>query len=338
MKKTAVVILNFNGRNYLEMFLPSLLAYSGNSEIVVIDNQSTDDSLAFLSQAYPDQVKVIELPENLGFAGGYNEGLKQVKADYYAIVNSDIEVTEQWLDPLVRFLDENPDYAACQPKIKAYKDKEKFEYAGAAGGFLDSFGYPYCRGRIFDEVEKDHGQYQKTTDVFWTSGACMLIRSKAFWEAGAFDQDFFAHMEEIDLCWRLHNLNYKLACVPASTVYHVGGGTLAKSNPRKTYLNFRNGLSLLYKNLPKRHLWKIFVRMILDGFAAIKFGLENDFVHTKAVFIAHLHFYGQLRKNTQKRKIAPRKDIPGELKHIKFLAWYFYAAGNRIFTSKDKRA
>lgn len=317
MTEAAVVILNFNGKDFLDQFLPSILSFSGNVEIVVADNASTDESVSFLKNNFP-KVRLIELEENHGFAGGYNEALKLVDAEYYAIINSDVEVTEGWLDSLIQFLKSNPEYAAVQPKIKDWNNKELFEYAGACGGFVDTFGYPFCRGRIFETIEEDEGQYEDNIDVDWTSGACMLIRSEKFHQVGGFDASFFAHMEEIDLCWRLRSGEQKLACLPQCTVYHVGGGTLNKTSPFKTYLNFRNGLSLLVKNLPLGQLlWKLPIRLVLDGVAAIKFSLENSPLHLLAILKAHFHFYWRLPRTFRRRtRTTPTKNI-------NILSYYF---------------
>ncbi|WP_421889025.1 glycosyltransferase family 2 protein [Marinoscillum sp.] len=287
MSKVAVVILNYNGRDHLLRFLPTLIAHSSDAEIIVADNCSTDDSLSVLKQ-FPT-VRTILLDQNHGYAGGYNEALKQVKSAYYLLVNSDVEVTLNWITPLEHFLDENKDYAAVQPKILDFNRKEFFEYAGAAGGFLDLLGYPYCRGRIFDTLEQDTGQYDTSIDIFWASGACFMIRSEVFHQAGGFDADFFAHMEEIDLCWRVKSLGLKIACVPKSVIYHVGGGTLNKTSPRKTYLNFRNGISLLIKNLPLPTLMVALpIRLVLDWMAALLFWKNESFSHFTAVFKAHV--------------------------------------------------
>ena len=302
MSSTAVVILNFNGRNYLETFLPTLIKYSEGIDIVVADNASTDDSTEWVTKHFPDLPLVI-LDKNHGFAGGYNEALKQVSATYYILINSDVEVTPNWWQPLVTYLEEHPQHAACQPKICAYHQKDEFEYAGASGGFIDSLGYPYCRGRIFDVLEKDQGQYDQTTDIFWSTGACMIIRAELFHQHGGFDPDFFAHMEEVDLCWRLRNAHWSIACVPQSKVYHVGGGTLDKSNPRKTYLNFRNSLAVITKNLPWYALWwKLPLRIALDFLAALVFWKTNSFDHFKAVAVAIFDFLKSFPSHYGKRK------------------------------------
>lgn len=302
MAKVAVVILNYNGENYLKEFLPSVIHHSGSAEIIVADNASTDQSVQTLKNTFP-MVTLLEFGENYGFAGGYNNALSQIEADYYVLLNSDVEVTPGWLDPLINFLENNPDYAACQPKIKDFNNKTKFEYAGASGGFIDSFGYPYCRGRIFDTLEDDHKQYDDPVDIFWSSGACTLIRSHVFHACGAFDKDFFAHMEEIDLCWRIHSAGFKIKSIPSSEVYHVGGGTLSKSSPFKTYLNFRNGLYLLLKNLPLLTLfYKFPIRILLDWVAALKFLLEGGFLHSLAILKAHFSTMVSLFRTINKRK------------------------------------
>ena len=308
MSKIAVVILNYNGKKFLEKFLPALCKNSGQARIIVADNSSTDGSVDFVTKEFPN-IELIVLEKNLGYAGGYNESLKQIEVDYLGIINSDVEVTPNWLDPLLEFLESNNEYGAVQPKIKAYAKKTHFEYAGASGGFVDALGYPYCRGRIFQHIERDIGQYDTPVDVDWTSGACMLIRAEIFHGLGGFDESFFAHMEEIDLCWRIRSSEMKLACLPESTVYHVGGGTLDRSSSFKTYLNFRNGLSLLVKNLPLGQLiWKLPIRLMLDGFAAIKFSFEYSPRHLWAILRAHIHFYWRLPNTWKKRNLtsAPR--------------------------------
>lgn len=288
MSKVAVVILNFNGREYLSRFLPPLIQHSSNTSIYVVDNASQDDSIQVLAQ-FPE-IHIIQLTQNHGYAQGYNEGLRQISAEYYLLINSDVEVTPHWVDPLVTFLDSNPGYCAVQPKILDYTRREYFEYAGAAGGFVDLLGYPYCRGRIFNSLETDNGQYDEPIDTFWASGACFLIRSSVFWKYSGFDDGFFAHMEEIDLCWRIKSGGGKIACVPQSVIYHVGGGTLNKTSPRKTYLNFRNGISLLAKNLPYGQLiWVLPVRIFLDWMAGLLFWKNQSFAHFAAVLKAHLH-------------------------------------------------
>jgi GT2 family glycosyltransferase len=303
MIETAVVILNYNGKHFLRQFLPGVIAHSGSAKIVVADNASTDDSVSFLKENFLNQVQIILLNSNRGYCGGYNEALKQINAEYYVLLNSDVEVTPDWIDPIISLFKHDQSIAAAQPKILSYQNRNEFEYAGAAGGFIDSLGYPFCRGRIFNIFEKDSGQYNDTRQVFWATGACLFIRSEVFHQAGGFDEDFFAHMEEIDLCWRIQRTGMKIFYVGSSQVYHVGGGTLAKSNPKKTYFNFRNGLSLLIKNLPAGQLfWKIPLRMILDWVAAGKFLVTGSPADAWAVLIAHASFLKNLGRDCSKRK------------------------------------
>lgn len=300
--KTAVVILNWNGKHLLEQFLPKVIACSPNAEVVVADNASSDDSVAMMRRTFPS-VTIIENPSNNGYAGGYNEALAQVDADYYVLLNSDIEVTPNWIEPVIKHFETDPLVAAIQPKIRAFKQRNQFEYAGAAGGYLDRLGFPFCRGRIFEECEVDNGQYDDVKEVFWASGACMFVRASVFHECEGFDELFFAHMEEIDLCWRMKNRGYKILVEPASVVFHIGGGTLSKSNWRKTYLNFRNNLELIYKNIEDKYLFRsLFMRMTLDGIAAFKFLFTNGFSHFYAIVRAHLHFYRKLPSIRQKRR------------------------------------
>jgi GT2 family glycosyltransferase len=299
--KVAVVILNWNGKSFLEKFLPIVIKYSSNAQIIVADNQSSDDSVSFLKQHFPE-VRIIINPSNDGFSTGYNLALKQVEAEYYVLLNSDVEVTEKWIEPIMDLMDSNKQIAACQPKILDYNHKTTFEYAGAAGGFMDKYGYPFCRGRIFNSLEEDKGQYNTTTEVFWATGACMFVRAEAFWKVGGFDDDYFAHMEEIDVCWRMKNIGYQIYVEPKSHVYHVGGGTLNKLSPRKTFLNFRNNLITLTKNASPRFLFfKIIYRMILDGVAAFKFLAEGHGSHFIAVIKAHFSFYAHLPSTLKKR-------------------------------------
>lgn len=299
--KTAVAILNWNGEKLLNQFLPSVLAHSSDAEIYVIDNASTDNSIQLLKKDFPS-VKIIINDQNYGFAKGYNEGLKSIEADYYCLLNSDVEVTENWLTPLEKLLNNNPEIAAVQPKILDYNNKKQFEYAGAGGGFMDDYGYPVCRGRVFWTLEEDHGQYNDTIECFWASGASLFIRKQDYIDQTGFDEDFFAHMEEIDLCWRLKNNNRKIYYCGSSTVYHVGGGTLQKNNPKKTYLNFRNSLNMYLKNLPKKQLFPlIFKRLCLDGLSAIVFLFYEGFGHLWAIFLSHMHFYRDFSKMYKKR-------------------------------------
>jgi hypothetical protein len=304
IKKVAVVILNWNGRKYLEKFLPSVIKYSSAlADIYVADNASTDDSVEFLRSNFPE-VKIILNTSNGGFSKGYNDALNSVEAEYYVLLNSDIEVRGAWIEPVLELMDTDESIAAVQPKILSWHEPEKFEYAGASGGFIDRYGFPFCRGRVFQELEADQGQYNDTTEVFWATGACMFVRSDLYHRYGGLDEDFFAHMEEIDFCWRMKNLGYRIMVCPDSTVYHVGGGTLPKSSSRKTYLNFRNNLFLLYKNLhPKRLFPVFFIRFFLDGIASIKFLVEGGFKDYFAVFKAYMHFWGSHGKLRKKRRI-----------------------------------
>lgn len=302
MKKIAVVILNWNGSALLRQFLPSIIEFSQEANIYVIDNASTDDSISILKNEFPT-VEIIENKGNFGFAKGYNEGLKSIKEPYLALVNSDIEVTEKWLQPISTILDTEPETAILQPKILDYKNKAYFEYAGAAGGFIDKYGYPFCRGRIFDSIEEDKGQYDTNISIFWASGACFFIRNEIYKKLNGFDEDFFAHQEEIDLCWRATNSKFTIKYCKDSKVYHVGGATLNNENPRKTYLNFRNSLFMLTKNLPQKKLFPIlFTRMLLDGIAGLRFLFKGQFHHFYAILKAHHQFYKQFLKFYRKRK------------------------------------
>jgi GT2 family glycosyltransferase len=294
MKLVSIVILNWNGKSFLEQFLPTLIKHTKHpdAEIVVADNGSTDDSMEFMEKEFPS-IRTLRLEKNHGFSGGYNRALEQIDSTYYLLLNSDIEVCEGWLDPLLKEMEENERVAACTPKILNYHQKTHFEYAGAAGGFIDRFGYPFCRGRIFDAMEEDLGQYDESTEIFWGTGACLMIRSELWKEVGGLDDLFFAHMEEIDLCWRLKRMGHVILSVPSSKVYHVGGGTLERGNPMKTFLNFRNNLLLLHKNLPPdRRASTLFIRKIFDGISALRFLLQGAFKDFWAVLRAHRAFYG----------------------------------------------
>ena len=307
MSKLAIVILNWNGKKWLEKFLPNVVEHSQNAEVYVIDNGSTDDSNDFLQTNFPS-VKIIKNDKNYGFAGGYNEGLKKIDAEIYCLLNSDVEVTENWTQPILELFSSDENITAIQPKVLSYNQKTHFEFAGAAGGFIDNLGYPYCRGRVFDKLEVDKGQYDDETEIFWASGCAMFIRSEDFWNQNGFDERFFAHQEEIDLCWRLINSGKKIYYTGKSTVYHVGGGTLSKQSPQKTYLNFRNNLSMMLKNLPfPKLLWLIFIRLCLDGIAGIRFGLKDGFPHLWAVARAHFGFYGQASETWKRRGIYQKE-------------------------------
>jgi GT2 family glycosyltransferase len=311
--KTAVVILNWNGirHKHLSNFLPSVLKHSKDAEVIVADNHSDDESLLWLKENHPE-VRVIENPDNSGFASGYNKALKQVDAKYYVLLNSDIETTENWIAPVIEMMDADPLIAAAQPKIMNQNEghRDEFEYAGAAGGYIDKYGYPFCRGRLFQNLEKDSGQYNDEKEIFWATGACMFVRAESYHELGGLDDDFFAHMEEIDLCWRMKNKGYKIMYSGKSTVYHVGGGTLPKKYPKKTYLNFRNNLTLLFKNLPKNRLLRVYIaRIFLDGVAAFKFLLEGSFMSCIAVTKAHFSFFRTYSKTMKKRRLTEHKNV-----------------------------
>ena len=302
----AIVILNWNGQSFLAQFLPSVITYSTGCQVYVADNASTDNSVRYLQDNFPE-VKLIIHTNNLGFCEGYNQALQQIKADYFVLLNSDVEVTAGWVTPIINLMESSASIAACQPKIKSYHLPNFFEYAGAGGGLLDKYGYPFCRGRIFNNLEEDTGQYNDTTTVFWATGACMFIRAEVYHQVGGLEPAFFAHMEEIDLCWRLQNLGYQVMYCGQSEVYHVGGGTLPKSNPHKTFLNFRNGLALLYKNNPKEGFYPIFItRLILDWVAAFKFLLDGKPSDCLAVWKAHWTLWRNRKYWLQKRlKHAP---------------------------------
>ena len=299
--KVAVVILNWNGKQLLEQFLPSVVQFSPEATVYVADNASTDDSVDFDKANFPT-VSIVVNATNTGYAGGYNEALQHIEADVYALVNSDIEVTENWLQTIIKTFQNEPKTAIVQPKILDFKNKNYFEYAGAAGGYIDQYGYPFCRGRIFDTLEKDNGQYDSNQEIFWASGACFFIRSSVYKELNGFDTSFFAHQEEIDLCWRAINKGYSIKYLFESKVYHVGGATLQQGNPRKTELNFRNSLLMLTKNLPEKDLYRIlFIRMILDGVAGVKFLFEGQYKYLLAILKAHLAFYKLFSENYAKR-------------------------------------
>jgi GT2 family glycosyltransferase len=298
---TAVVILNWNGRAYLERFLPYHIRYDEAATVVVADNKSSDDSVSFLRKEFPS-VHVILNEKNFGFARGYNEALKHVNAEYFILINSDVEVTPGWIDPLISFMERNPQAGACQPKILDYNRRNLFEYAGAAGGYIDRYGFPFCRGRIFGHTEEDRHQYDDVKEIFWATGACMVVRAGVFHEARGFDDDFFAHMEEIDLCWRIRNMGYSIYAVPSSVVYHIGGGTLHKSNPRKTYLNFRNNLAMLIKNTPGNLFLTLIGKLLFDGLAGLSFLARGSFRDCLAVIKAHFYIYFHFGKVIKKRK------------------------------------
>jgi len=329
--KTAVVILNWNGRLYLEAFLPNVIeTCEGKAAVIIADNQSTDDSISFLKNHYP-QIKILHNGGNIGYAAGYNTALSQIDAEYYVLLNSDIEVVDNWIDPVISLMDSDKAIAACQPKILSFRDRDKFEYAGAAGGFIDQFGYPFCRGRLFQAIEYDRGQYDDVCEVFWATGACLFVRADYFWEVGGLDVDFFAHMEEIDICWRFKHLGYKIMYCGKSKVFHVGGGSLDKSSPKKTYLNIRNNNTMIYKNLPATRLYQIFLaRFFLDLLAAFKFLVDGGFGHFVAVLRAHFGFYVSYKKNRFKRRKIEHKDVT-HIYHGNIVFDYFFR-GKRLFS------
>lgn len=337
MHKTAIVILNWNGIGFLKKFLGTVVQYSSDQETVVCvaDNGSTDGSQDWVAQNF-SEVMLLRLGENYGFAGGYNRAIDQIDAQYFVLLNSDIEVTTGWLTPMVRYMDNNPDTASCQPKILSYNQKDYFEHAGAAGCFIDKYGYPFCRGRILNIVEKDSGQYDSGIDVFWSSGACMIVRSDAWKKCGGFDASFFAHMEEIDLCWRFHKAGYRVHFLPESVIYHVGGGTLPYNSPMKTYLNFRNSLFLLYKNLPDDKLSDIlFKRRLLDGLAAIYFLFKGSLSSFRAVWRAHMDYYKALEALREKRKLVSKLEVAHHNESLlnKSIVFEFYIKGHKTYDS-----
>lgn len=303
----SVVILNWNGIKLLKEFLPSVVEHSKGFPIYIIDNASTDDSIEYISKNYPG-INIIQNHENFGFTKGYNEGLKFIDSKYYCLLNSDVKVTKNWIDPILELLEKNEQIAAVQPKILSYNNPEYFEFAGAGGGFIDALGYPFCRGRVFYELEKDNRQYNDTKEIFWATGACFFVRKEDFFKQKGFDEDYFAHMEEIDLCWRFINQGKKIYYCGYSTVYHLGGGTLNKYSPKKTFLNFRNNLLMLLKNLPAyQWFFIIFIRLFLDGIAAIKFLFTDGFFHLFAVLKAHFSFYFLFFKFYKKRKAGVQR-------------------------------
>lgn len=335
MEKVAIVILNWNGSKMLGDYLPSVLRYSKEEAAVyVADNASTDDSLAMLREHFPE-VRLIELEKNWGFAEGYNKALQQIEAEYYLLLNSDIEVTHHWLTPMIELLDSHQDIAACQPKLLSIFDKDSFEYAGASGGYLDKYGYPFCRGRIFETVERDDGQYDNQADVLWATGAALMIRSKDYWTVGGLDRRFFAHNEEIDLCWRLRIRGRRIVCLPESYVYHVGGGTLLKGNPMKTFLNFRNNLTMLYKCLPEEDLKHVMRwRWWLDYLAAWEMLiLKQNLGDFKAVYLARQAFKRWRKDFESDRQTiqASRVDTKIPERRDFSLLWQYYVKGKKTF-------
>lgn len=338
-KRVAIVILNWNGRKLLEQFLPSVCNYTPAelADILVADNASDDDSLSFLKREYPS-IGLISLDKNYGFAGGYNRALTGLDYNYFVLLNSDVEVASNWLEPLVSYLDSHPEVAAAQPKIRSFRDKELFEYAGASGGFIDRFGYPFCRGRIQQHIETDLGQYDEIRTVFWASGACLFIRSKDFFALKGFDENFFAHQEEIDLCWRLASRQRKVVCVPSSTVYHLGAATLKVESPRKTFLNFRNNRLMLYKNLPESDLKRVLLaRFWLDILAAFVFLLKGQWENFTAVFKALMAFskqkkeYKLSRQEEQEGSVA----VDASVFYSKSMIADYFIRGKKKFSDLD---
>jgi hypothetical protein len=329
VRKAAVVILNWNGRQLLEQFLPIVVRYSQEATVYVADNASDDDSVAFVEANFPT-VRIIQNPINTGFAKGYNDALRFVEEEIYVLLNSDVEVTENWLKPALEIFAREPQTAVIQPKILSYRQKDYFEYAGAGGGFLDKYGYPFCRGRIFGNLEKDTGQYNDTTEIFWASGACFFIRKDVFRELKCFDPSYFAHQEEIDLCWRAINHHYKIKYCGQSTVYHVGGATLNSQDPQKTYLNFRNSLFTLIKNLPSRKLVPVILsRLVLDGIAAMDFLIKGKFSHIWAILKAHLAFYFMFFHFYEKRTMFQQK----KYFRVKSVVYAYFVRKKRTFSS-----
>ena len=333
--RLSIVILNWNGSSMMKKYLPTVIKHSEkDAKVIVADNASSDDSIEMLKKDFPE-VDIITLDKNYGFAEGYNQALKQVDSEYYLLLNSDVEVTENWLTPLLKYMDQHQDVAACQPKLLSIFDKNSFEYAGASGGYIDKLGYPYCRGRVFETVEKDNGQYDDVAEISWATGACLMIRSKDYWNVGALDGRFFAHNEEIDLCWRLRLYGHKIVCIAESKVYHVGGGTLPKSNPMKTYLNFRNNLTMLYKNLPEKELKYVMRwRWILDYTAALETLIVSKNVGDfKAIYKARKAFkkwrndFKHDREVIQKNRVDNGKNDRMNIS----LLWQYYVHNRKTF-------
>jgi GT2 family glycosyltransferase len=336
MIKTAVVILNWNGKEYLSRFLPGVLenTVTPDTEVIIADNGSVDDSVEWLMRNYPD-LRVIRLDKNYGYAGGYNRALRQIEAEYYILLNSDVSVENGWAEKLTTYMDMHPRVGACQPKVRSVDKPAFFEYAGAAGGYIDKYGYPFCRGRIFDTVEEDRGQYDDTREIFWASGSCMAVRASAFDQCDGFDDTFFVHMEEIDLCWRMQNAGYIICYIPHATVWHVGGGTLSYNSPDKVYYNFRNSLIMMAKNLPTRHLRRtIFMRQLLDSVAAVRLFFRSGYASCRAVARAHRDFRRSRTTIKTFRTLTPHPDMyhnPHTMMN-KSLIFEYYMFGRKKFT------
>ncbi len=332
MSKVVIVILNYNGKNYLEQFLPITKKFS-DCPIYVVDNHSTDNSVAYLNEHHPDIIQ-LNFEENYGYSGGYKKALEIIKAEFFILLNSDIEVTPNWIEPVIELMESDDSIAACQPKILSYHNRDTFEYAGAAGGFIDTLGYPFCRGRIFDVAEKDEGQYDDNIEVFWATGACLFVRASSYRQAGGLDEDYFAHMEEIDLCWRLKSMGFKNFYCGGSKIYHIGGGTLHKTNPRKTYLNFRNSLITLHKNSNGvALLWKIPFRLVLDGLAGLRFVATGSFGNFTAIIKSHLHYWASFVKIETKRKQVQRQVSISKLSQVLpgFIVFEYFLKNARKF-------
>ena len=324
--KIAVVILNWNGRALLEQFLPSVVSYSPEAAIYVVDNASEDNSVSYVQTHFPG-INILRNTENLGYVGGYNQSLRHIEADVYCLLNSDVEVTPHWLAPITKRFQEDSALGVLQPKMKDQRHRHLFEYAGAAGGFIDSMGYPYCRGRLFQHIEEDRAQYNDIMDIQWASGACFFVRSDVFWELGGFDEDYFAHQEEVDFCWRARNRRHKVQYLGHSEVYHIGGATLSNMDPKKTFLNFRNSLYTLTKNLPKNRLLPVLLsRLLLDGFAVLYFLFNLKLVHVVAVFWSHMSFYKHLRRILRKRD-----DVKKSTDYYRggSIVWQYFVKGKR---------
>jgi hypothetical protein len=336
----AVVILNYNGKSFLEKFLPGIIRFSEPHKVYVADNASTDDSVDFIRKNF-SQAGIVQNDGNYGYAKGYNLALEKINADIFVLLNNDVEVTPDWIEPVAKLMENDKSIAACQPKLIDYKNHSLYEYAGASGGFIDKYCYPFARGRLFNTLESDRHQYDDAREIFWASGACLFVRADAFRNAGGLDADYFAHMEEIDLCWRMKNLDYKIFVEPASVVYHVGGGTLNKISPRKTFLNFRNNLTTLVKNHPPQFLFfKIIFRMILDGVAAFKFLLSGNPKHFFSVIGAHFAFYSRMGSTLAKRRAMKKKNgfrFSTSCIYDGNIVYEYFLQGRHTFTSLQKK-
>ena len=339
MKKVSVIILNWNGIDLLREYLPSVRQFTdpGIADVIIADNGSDDGSVDFVYRNYPD-FRVFAMTENNGFAQGYNVAIDKIKTEYCVLLNSDVRVTEGWLEPMLEYAEANPDVAGIQPKILSIREEGKFEYAGAAGGFIDKYGFPFCRGRIFSTLEHDTGQYDTVKDIFWATGACFFTRTAMYKKAGGLDREFFAHMEEIDLCWRFHNMGHRVTCVPQGAVYHLGGATLDAENPRKTYLNFRNSLLMLYKNLPSAGRNKtLFIRKVFDAFAALRFLLKGDLKNLSAVYDAHTDASSMIKSIYANHKKGDESNLLGKFPYARrSIVIDYYLKGKKKFSSLNE--